>query len=31
MNFDEGDLPESGDGAMGSPNALERVFGHLRS
>ena len=30
MNFDEGDLPESGDGAMGSPNALERVFGHLK-
>jgi 3-hydroxyacyl-CoA dehydrogenase/3a,7a,12a-trihydroxy-5b-cholest-24-enoyl-CoA hydratase len=26
-----GDMPRSGDGAMGSPNALERVFGHLRS
>ena len=26
-----GDMPQSGDGAMGSPNALERVFGHLRS
>jgi hypothetical protein len=26
-----GDMPRSGDSAMGSPNALEQVFGHLRS
>jgi len=26
-----GDVPRSGDSAMGAPNVLERVFGHLRS
>jgi hypothetical protein len=30
-DYATGDMPRSGDGAMGSPNALERVFGHLRS
>jgi NAD(P)-dependent dehydrogenase (short-subunit alcohol dehydrogenase family) len=30
QDFAAGDMPRSGDGAMGSPNALERVFGHLR-
>lgn len=30
-DFANGDMPRSGDGAMGAPNALERVFGHLRS
>ena len=29
-NFVLGDMPSSGDGKMGAPNALERVFGHLR-
>lgn len=29
-DFTNGDMPRSGDGAMGAPNALERVFGHLR-
>ena len=30
-DFDGGDMPRSGDGAMGAPGALERVFGHLKS
>jgi hypothetical protein len=30
-DFAAGDMPRSGDGAMGSPNALEQIFGHLRS
>ncbi len=30
-DYANGDMPRSGDGAMGAPNALERVFGHLRS
>ena len=30
-DYANGDMPRSGDGAMGSPNALERVFGHLKS
>ncbi len=29
-DYASGDMPRSGDGAMGSPNALERVFGHLK-
>ena len=29
-DFSAGELPRSGDGAMGAPNALERVFGHLK-
>ena len=29
-NFVSGDMPNSGDGKMGAPSALERVFGHLR-
>ena len=29
-DYAAGDMPRSGDGAMGSPNALERVFGHLK-
>jgi NAD(P)-dependent dehydrogenase (short-subunit alcohol dehydrogenase family) len=29
-DFTEGQLPRSGDGAMGAPNALEQVFGHLK-
>ena len=29
-DFANGDMPRSGDGAMGAPNALERVFGHLK-
>lgn len=28
-DYANGDMPRSGDGAMGAPNALERVFGHL--
>jgi len=30
-DFEGGDMPISGDGSMGGPNALERVFGHLKS
>ncbi|HIG43279.1 MAG: SDR family NAD(P)-dependent oxidoreductase [bacterium] len=30
-DFDNGDMPVSGDGRMGAPSALERVFGHLKS
>lgn len=30
-DYANGDMPRSGDGAMGSPNALEWVFGHLKS
>lgn len=30
-DYANGDMPRSGDGAMGAPNALERVFGHLKS
>lgn len=30
-DYMSGDMPRSGDGAMGAPNALERVFGHLKS
>lgn len=30
-DFAAGHLPRSGDGAMGAPNALELVFGHLKS
>ncbi|MCR9276956.1 MAG: SDR family NAD(P)-dependent oxidoreductase [Pseudomonadaceae bacterium] len=30
-DFSAGQLPRSGDGAMGAPNALELVFGHLKS
>lgn len=30
-DFGAGELPRSGDGAMGAPNALELVFGHLKS
>ena len=29
-NFMSGDMPNSGDGKMGAPSALERVFGHTR-
>ena len=29
-DFAGGDHPISGDGSMGAPNALERVFGHLK-
>lgn len=30
-DFSAGELPRSADGAMGAPNALERVFGHLKA
>ena len=30
-DFDRGDRPISGDGTMGAPDALQRVFGHLKS
>jgi hypothetical protein len=30
-DFDAGDMPVSGDGAMGAPNALQWVFRHLKS
>ena len=30
-DFDRGDRPTSGDGTMGAPDALQRVFGHLKS
>lgn len=30
-DYASGDMPRSGDGTMGSPNALERVFGYLKS
>tara|TARA_R110002072_G_scaffold31735_18_gene97690 strand:+ start:11783 stop:12784 length:1002 start_codon:yes stop_codon:yes gene_type:complete len=30
-DFDNGDMPLSGDGSMGSPSALEQVFKHLKS
>jgi len=30
-NFANGDMPNSGDGSMGSPSALEQVFAHLKS
>ncbi len=30
-DFESGDMPLSGDGSMGSPSALERVFAHLKS
>lgn len=30
-DYANGDMPRSGDGAMGAPNALERVMGHLKS
>jgi 3-hydroxyacyl-CoA dehydrogenase/3a,7a,12a-trihydroxy-5b-cholest-24-enoyl-CoA hydratase len=30
-DFDNGDMPISGDGTMGGPNALEQVFKHLKS
>ena len=30
-DFANGDAPPSGDGSMGGPNALERVYGHLSS
>jgi len=30
-DYANGDMPRSGDGAMGAPNALERVLGHLRT
>ena len=29
-DFANGDMPESGDGRMGSPSALEAVFAHLQ-
>ncbi len=29
-NFADGDMPRSGDGAMGAPNALEQISSHLR-
>lgn len=30
-DFENGDMPKSGDGKMGSPSALEQVFKHLKS
>jgi len=30
-DYASGDMPKSGDGAMGSPNALDWVLGHLKS
>lgn len=30
-DFANGDMPNSGDGSMGSPSALEQVFKHLKS
>jgi hypothetical protein len=30
-DFENGDMPISGDGSMGSPSALEQVFKHLKS
>ncbi|MFT7128227.1 MAG: 3-hydroxyacyl-CoA dehydrogenase/3a,7a,12a-trihydroxy-5b-cholest-24-enoyl-CoA hydratase [Gammaproteobacteria bacterium] len=30
-DFDNGDMPVSGDGSMGSPTALDQVFGHLKA
>jgi len=30
-DFNNGDMPKSGDGSMGSPSALEQVFNHLKS
>jgi 3-hydroxyacyl-CoA dehydrogenase/3a,7a,12a-trihydroxy-5b-cholest-24-enoyl-CoA hydratase len=30
-DFENGDMPTSGDGTMGSPSALEQVFKHLKS
>ena len=30
-DFDNGDMPKSGDGSMGSPSALEQVFKHIKS
>ncbi|EAW29974.1 probable short-chain dehydrogenase [marine gamma proteobacterium HTCC2143] len=30
-DFDHGDMPKSGDGTMGAPNALQRVYRHLKS
>ena len=29
-DFENGDMPVSGDGSMGAPTALERVFSHLK-
>ena len=29
-DYAAGDMPRSGDGAMGAPNALERIFSHLK-
>lgn len=29
-DFDSGDMPRSGDGKMGAPNALEQIFAHLK-
>ena len=30
-DFENGDMPVSGDGSMGSPTAMEQVFGHLKA
>jgi NAD(P)-dependent dehydrogenase (short-subunit alcohol dehydrogenase family) len=30
-DFVNGDMPQSGDGSMGSPSALEQVFAHLKA
>jgi 3-hydroxyacyl-CoA dehydrogenase/3a,7a,12a-trihydroxy-5b-cholest-24-enoyl-CoA hydratase len=30
-DYANGDMPKSGDGAMGSPSALEQVFAHLKT